>query len=504
MSSQPPLKNPFKGLRPFNQEEQEELFGRERDLILIKDRILSSRTTLLFAGSGVGKTSFLNAKVIPALEERYCVIWDNRWTGADERGDVVWDDHTRFRIWPPRAFARWLSEWLIQPAWLRQKHSEKNFVTWEQARQEATSTETDAGQKKVTEAVQKVISQSLRPGNKRRLSRVLSIFKKKPQSTVTQKPCILILDQFEEIFQYHAYETYFQDFISDLCKVINDDSYQVRVVFSMREEFLGELSVFDNRIPDLFNNYYRLRYPEKDEAKYIIEQTCGRVDVELDVDKLDKLVDDLSTIEKSFEGGRVDGETAKTVRFVRRNFVPPPYLQIVCDTLWKEQFDNPVQPATVTTNGDEPEQKPVRFLENYKAGDEKAENGEESGAQKAVREFCKAKLSPPFLKKWEQSLAARAFGFLVTKQGAKMAYELRSLASHMDERVWPVRHTLQKLSRPDARILRETRGPEGSYWFELYHDMYAGVVDRWKRNTEGSNDVVSSDGPWCTQFLLLL
>ncbi len=480
MSSNSHPKNPFKGLRPFKQEEQEELFGRERDLILMKDRILSSRTTLLFAGSGVGKTSFLNAKIIPALKERYCVIWHNRWTGADERSDAILDDHARFRIWPPRAFARWFSEWLIEPAWVRQKRSEKNFLTWEQAKQEAASAETDAVQKKVIEAVQNVISHSLRPGNKRRLSRVLSIFKKKPDSAVAQKPCILILDQFEEIFQYHAYETYFQDFISDLCKVINDDRYQVRVVFSMREEFLGELSVFDNRIPDLFNNYYRLRYPEKDEAKYIITKTCERIDIEFDAEKLDQLVDDLSTIEKSFDAGRADGETVKTVRFVRRNYVPPPYLQIVCDTLWKEQFDNEVQPETVTSNGDS-EQKPPRFLENYKAGDENAVNGEESGAQKAVREFCEAKLSPPFLKKWEQSVAARAFGFLVTKQGAKMAYEIRHLASHMDERVWPLKHTLHKLSLPEARILRESRGPEGSYWFELYHDMYAGVVDRWKR-----------------------
>ena len=31
----------------------------------------------------------------------------------------------------------------------------------------------------------------------------------------------------------------------------------------MREEFLGELSVFDNRVPDLFNNYYRLKNPNR-------------------------------------------------------------------------------------------------------------------------------------------------------------------------------------------------------------------------------------------------
>ena len=472
MSSQPFIKNPFKGLRPFKQEEEEELFGRDRDLILMKDRILSCRTTLLFAGSGVGKTSFLNAKVIPALEKQYCVISHNRWTGAEAKSDDSSLDRPRFQMWPLQAFGRWFLESVIEPFWMRRNISDVPVGGAEKtASGDALPNQTEAPRNKAAAVIQRAISRSLRPGSKRRLSRVLSIFKKRPESKVQQIPCILILDQFEEIFQYHAYEQYFQDFISDLCDVINDDNYQVRVVFSMREEFLGELSVFDNRIPDLFNNYYRLRYPEKDDARYIITQTCNLVNVESVPENLDRLVDDLSTIEKNFDAGGAANERDRSVRLVRRNFVPPPYLQIVCDTLWKQQFDGP----------DGAVAKPVRFLENYKVRAENAVNGDESDAQKALREFCKAKLSQPFLRTWEQSLAARVFDFLVTKQGAKMAYELRSLASHMGERVWTLKHVLQKLSRPEARILRETRGPEGSYWFELYHDMYAGVVDHWKR-----------------------
>src|SRR5438093_9975881 len=93
--------NPFKGLRSF--EENEKLFGRDRDLILMKDRIFSARTTLLFAGSGVGKTSFLNAKVVPELKKQCAVVWHNRWTGADEQetdGQELSDDLPTIRIWP--------------------------------------------------------------------------------------------------------------------------------------------------------------------------------------------------------------------------------------------------------------------------------------------------------------------------------------------------------------------------------------------------------------------
>jgi hypothetical protein len=39
METNPP--NPFKGLRPYKQEDRHRLFGRDRDLILMKDRIFS-------------------------------------------------------------------------------------------------------------------------------------------------------------------------------------------------------------------------------------------------------------------------------------------------------------------------------------------------------------------------------------------------------------------------------------------------------------------------------
>src|SRR5215471_21474174 len=71
--------NPFLGLRPYSEQDRQILYGRDKDLILMKDRIFSARTTLLFAGSGVGKTSFLNAKIIPDMHAQYCVIYHSQW-----------------------------------------------------------------------------------------------------------------------------------------------------------------------------------------------------------------------------------------------------------------------------------------------------------------------------------------------------------------------------------------------------------------------------------------
>jgi hypothetical protein len=103
---------------------------------------------------------------------------------------------------------------------------------------------------------------------------------------------ILILDQFEEVFQYHKHTVYFARFIDQLSEMINAPTPEVRVLFSIREEFLGELSVFDNKISDLFNNYYRLKNPSKRQAREIIAATVRSKGVEPS-EKMDLLVQDL-------------------------------------------------------------------------------------------------------------------------------------------------------------------------------------------------------------------
>ena len=75
--------HPFKGLKPYSKEDSGKLFGRDKDLFLMKDRIFRGKTTLLFAGTGIGKTSFLNAKVIPEIDQRYFVSYHNEWAVDD-------------------------------------------------------------------------------------------------------------------------------------------------------------------------------------------------------------------------------------------------------------------------------------------------------------------------------------------------------------------------------------------------------------------------------------
>jgi hypothetical protein len=60
--------NPFKGQDSYQVEDATLFFGREREAGQLTSRIQGTRLTVLHAPSGAGKTSLLNARIIPALE----------------------------------------------------------------------------------------------------------------------------------------------------------------------------------------------------------------------------------------------------------------------------------------------------------------------------------------------------------------------------------------------------------------------------------------------------
>src|SRR5271169_1930026 len=75
---------PYVGLRPFEPSERDRFFGRDRDAQVLCDRILSSRVTILYALSGLGKSSLLRALVIPQLEDNHeRVVYFDAWAQAD-------------------------------------------------------------------------------------------------------------------------------------------------------------------------------------------------------------------------------------------------------------------------------------------------------------------------------------------------------------------------------------------------------------------------------------
>ena len=267
--------NPFIGLRPFEPKEARRLFGRDRDLALVSDRVLSAKTTLLFANSGVGKTSFLNAKLIPQMSARYQVFVCRQWTG----------------IQPQEAILRAIDDGLTP-------------------------------EQRVDAALQNALTP---PGVS-----LLELLKR-----LDPNGCLLVLDQFEEVFHSATWDDEFRRFLDELSALINDDRLDIRVVFSMREEFLGELSVFDNRIPDLFYNYYRLKHPTREQGHSIIERSCAQQGTPIDEERLQWLLADLSKILRGLGVTKRSRDTG-ALDEVETDRIVLPYTQLVCETLWEE------------------------------------------------------------------------------------------------------------------------------------------------------------------------
>lgn len=63
------MRNPFVGLRPFRPSENELFFGRARETSILRDLTLTLPVLTIYAPSGTGKSSLINAGLIPAIRQ---------------------------------------------------------------------------------------------------------------------------------------------------------------------------------------------------------------------------------------------------------------------------------------------------------------------------------------------------------------------------------------------------------------------------------------------------
>src|SRR4051794_29625636 len=66
-------KNPYVGPRPY--QIGEKLYGRRRELAELRDLLISERIVMLYSPSGAGKTSLIQAELVPALIAEGFRIW---------------------------------------------------------------------------------------------------------------------------------------------------------------------------------------------------------------------------------------------------------------------------------------------------------------------------------------------------------------------------------------------------------------------------------------------
>jgi len=270
---------PYVGPRPFGRDEKDLFFGRDRETRDLCSLVVAHPIVLLYAASGAGKSSLLNAGLIPLLEARgYEVLPPARVSGripdAIKTSEV--NNVYAFNI---------LSSWAgpsVDPRDLV-KADIASFLANRPHREDAAS-----------EPVLRVV----------------------------------LLDQFEELFTF-ARERWQERaaLIRQLAKALERDPL-LRIVLVMRREFVARLETVAPLLPQALRTRFPLDELGPKAAQEAIEGPLARTDRKIEPEASQRLVEELRTVTVRGAGGE-DIETVGPS-------VEPVQLQVACAKLWDD------------------------------------------------------------------------------------------------------------------------------------------------------------------------
>jgi WD40 repeat protein/energy-coupling factor transporter ATP-binding protein EcfA2 len=129
--------------------------------------------------------------------------------------------------------------------------------------------------------------QAIRP-----LKKILSVSEKLQSIYLDHfKPVYFIFDQFEELFIFGAQEEK-TGFIKIIKEILESET-QCRVIFIIREEFLAGITEFENDIPEIFSNRFRVEKMKRVNAIHTVEGPCKVHDIETEKGFSEEIIDKL-------------------------------------------------------------------------------------------------------------------------------------------------------------------------------------------------------------------
>jgi hypothetical protein len=282
--------NPYVGPRAFRINET--LFGRDRETEAFVDLLLSERIVVLHSQSGAGKTSLLQAKVIPRLASEGLYVL------PIVRGCRV----------PP-----------APPAVAHNPYVLRTLIDLDRLRNPPRTPEQLA-----TLRVNDYLA-----GNER----------ERPGT-----PHVLIFDQFEELLTFDPTAL---DAKTEFCRQIGV-ALQTRTrwaIFAMREEFIGAMDPYLQLFPTRLAHRYRLEHLSVQAAQEAIEKPALAKGVEFAPKAVQRLIDDLRQVHRRVRGHDVERQPGSVIE--------PVYLQVVCTRLWDRLSaeTKKVEPTDITSAG---------------------------------------------------------------------------------------------------------------------------------------------------------
>ncbi len=253
--------SPFRGLLPFTEQHADLFFGRDDEIAAFVERLREVPVLPVVGPSGAGKSSFVRAGVIPRLREQ------GRWEVITLRPGAQPFDTLAVRL-------------------ARRRESKQ-------------SAEVELTDESVAD-----LSES-----PNRLALELGTLAEQKESRV-----LLFVDQLEELFTHGADEEVRRAFMEAVCTAADDSQGPVRVVFTVRDDFLGRVAE-TAAAREVLGFFTVLRSPDA----AALEQTLTRP-----VTQIGYSYDDESLPRQMIES--VGGEPASL-----------PLLQFACMKLWENR-----------------------------------------------------------------------------------------------------------------------------------------------------------------------
>jgi WD40 repeat protein len=431
--------SPYVGLSFYTEADADFFFGRDAERQVIMGNLRASRLTLLYAESGVGKSSLLRAGAAARLDEL-------------ARMKLATGDAMQV----PVVFSSWKDDPI--EALINQIGQTANSYLDDAAAVELDRHSLAEAIKAAVNAIDRSDSQvsgrdadwdGEDAGHDRMASRLL-----------------VILDQFEEYFLYSSREHREQRFADQLADAINRSDVNANFLISIREDAYSALGdLLRGRISNVYGNYLHLEYLDSNSAREAIEKPIAHYNdlhpgaaIGIESGLVDVLLDEVRRQDVACEHGSNGNSTPSPPETYRDRQIITPYLQLVMTTLWERELTSGSRVLRRST------------LEEL------------HGARQIVASHLDTALCG--LTNAERDVAIDSLHHLVTPSGTKIALEVGDLAAYTRHPVDQVGAVLQKLAG-DARVLRTVPPAPGkspdepaSKRFEIYHDVLADPINR--------------------------
>jgi WD40 repeat protein len=419
-------RSPFRGLGFYTEADAKWFFGRMTERKIILAHLRTARLTLLYAESGVGKSSLLRAGVAARLRE------------------LAQRDNGAARS--PRFLPVVFSAWKDEPV--------KDLIA------------------EIERQVSALIPDADRPvtlpngnGNGSNLAAAIT-----GASSALNATLVIILDQFEEHLSYRTGAATPDRLADELAHCINSPDVRANFLIAVREDAYGRLGdLFGGRIGNVYGNYLHLEYLTRDAGRDAIEQPVAVYNSDhpaaqpmaLEDDLVDAVLEEVRRGNLELGARRPDRDGASTWLGMDADAIETPFLQLVMSRMWeweREHGSLVLRRATL--------------------------DGELGGAEAIVRNHVSHALAG--LAGEELEAATDFFGALVTPSGVKVAHTAADLAQMTGHAETTVASAVRRLY--EERILRAVDPAPGTTQarYEIFHDRLAAPIVDWREQQENA------------------